>query len=193
MENEPNIRTDFGRPVIFFDSHPEEQESYLYSYWSSFKSNLKIAWTGDVPKFHELGVLRIYFYTQEGKIGHKDYELREYEKVKEDWNKALELPEVRRAVVMGYSGQNPYTLGHNPWVEKFKKDKRNQERAEAQRKKQDALRAERKKTLAAEDLIDFDDIIAQTEEAEVQREMKEKERRQEREGSEEHDRLLYDV
>jgi hypothetical protein len=33
---------DFGAPTIFFDSHPEEQESYLYSYWSSLKSSFKM-------------------------------------------------------------------------------------------------------------------------------------------------------
>jgi hypothetical protein len=54
---EPNI--DFGSPTIFFDSHPEEQESYLYSYWSSFKTTLKIAITGQVPKFLNPGTLRI--------------------------------------------------------------------------------------------------------------------------------------
>ncbi|OWP06316.1 hypothetical protein B2J93_4932 [Marssonina coronariae] len=188
MENEPNIRTNFGSPVVFFDSHPEEQESYLYSYWSSLKSSLKIAWTGDVPKFHETGVLRLYFYTQEGRIGHKDYELREYEKVRADWHKALELPEVRRAVVMGYSGQNPYTLGRNPWREKFEREQKLAAKAEAQQKKQDALKAQRKKDDDAANLIDFDDLIAQTEEAEEQREIKERER--EREGSSEHDRLL---
>lgn len=190
MDKEPNIRTNLGKPIVFFDSHPEEQESYLHSYWSGLKSNLKIAWTGEVPKFHETGVLRLYFYTQEGRIGHKDYELREYEKVKEDWQKALELPDVRRAVIMGYSGQNPYTLGNNPWVEKFKRDKKNQARAEALRKKQDEARTVTRKDNDVGNLIDFDDIITQTEMAEEQKEIAEMERRREREGSSEHDRLL---
>jgi hypothetical protein len=61
MSGEPNV--NFGAPIIFFDSHPEEQESYISSYWSSLKSNLKIAWTGEVPKFHEPGKLRIIWWT----------------------------------------------------------------------------------------------------------------------------------
>ena len=63
MSSEPNV--NFGAPIIFFDSHPEEQESYIYSYWSSLKSNLKIAWTGEVPKFHEPGKLRIIWWTHD--------------------------------------------------------------------------------------------------------------------------------
>jgi hypothetical protein len=63
MSNEPNV--NFGAPTIFFDSHPHEQESYLYSYWSSLKSNLKIAFTGEVPKFHSPGKLRIIWWTHD--------------------------------------------------------------------------------------------------------------------------------
>jgi hypothetical protein len=33
---------DFGSPVIFFDSHPEEQDSYLSSYWTSLKNTIKM-------------------------------------------------------------------------------------------------------------------------------------------------------
>lgn len=63
MSNEPSL--DFGTPTIFFDSHPDEQESYLYSYWSALKSNLKIAVTGEVPKFHSPGKLRIMWWTHD--------------------------------------------------------------------------------------------------------------------------------
>jgi hypothetical protein len=105
----PNV--DFGTPVVFFDSHPEEQESYLYSYWSSFKSTMRTAWTGDVPKFHNPGTLRVIWYTNGGSRGFKDYDLHEYATVRDSFDVLLALPEVRRVVIMGYSGQNPYILG----------------------------------------------------------------------------------
>jgi hypothetical protein len=120
---EPNI--NFGSPTIFFDSHPEEQESYLYSYWTSFKSTLKIAWTGKVPKFLNPGTLRIIWYTQDGNEGFKDYELHEYAIVRDNFDVLLKLDEVRRVVVMGYSGQNPYVMGaggRNPWQDKFRRE-----------------------------------------------------------------------
>jgi hypothetical protein len=105
----PNV--DFGTPVVFFDSHPEEQESYLSSYWSSFKSTMRTAWTGDVPKFHNPGILRVIWYTHDGSRGFKDYDLHEYATVRDSFDVLLALPEVRRVVIMGYSGQNPYILG----------------------------------------------------------------------------------
>ncbi|KAG0648479.1 hypothetical protein D0Z07_5489 [Hyphodiscus hymeniophilus] len=120
---EPNV--NFGSQTIFFDSHPEEQESYLYSYWSSFKSSLKIAWTGQVPKFLNPGTLRIIWYTQDGSEGMKDYELHEYALVRDNFDVLLRLDEVRRVVIMGYSGQNPYVLGvggRNPFQDKFQRD-----------------------------------------------------------------------
>ena len=33
---------DFGSPVIFFDSHPEEQDSYIQSYWTALKGTFKM-------------------------------------------------------------------------------------------------------------------------------------------------------
>jgi hypothetical protein len=120
---EPNI--NFGTPTIFFDSHPSEQESYLSSYWSSFKSTLKIAWTGQVPKFLSPGTLRIIWYTHDGSEGMKDYELHEYAQVRDSFDMLLGLDEVRRVLVMGYSGQNPYVMGpggRNPWQDKFRRE-----------------------------------------------------------------------
>jgi hypothetical protein len=108
MSEEPNL--DFGTPTIFFDSHPEEQESYLYSYWSSLKSTLHIAFTGIVPKYHGPGTLRIIWYTHDGNQGMKDYGLHEYVQVRDNFDVLLALDEVRRVVIMGYSGQNPYVL-----------------------------------------------------------------------------------
>lgn len=158
---------DFGSPIVFFDSHPEMQESYLYSYWSSLKSSLNTAWTGDVPKFHETGVLRILFWTIDGTQGLKDYELREYEKVREDWLKLCDLEDVSRALVMGYSGQNPYTMGkNNPWVERFQRERKNLERQEAERQRMEERNKAKRKADTKGELIDFDDLIARTEEAE---------------------------
>jgi hypothetical protein len=108
MPREPNV--DFGTPTIFFDSHPHEQESYLYSYWSSLKSTLRTAWTGDVPKFHNTGTLRIIWWTHDGNRGLKDFELHEFMIVREKFDVLLALPDVRRVLIMGYSGQNPYLL-----------------------------------------------------------------------------------
>lgn len=168
-----NVHVDFGAPVVFFDSHPDMQESYLYSYWSSLKSSLNIAWTGDVPKFHDSGVLRIVFWTKEGTKGLKDYELREYATVREDWLRLTELEEVSRALVMGYSGQNPYSMGHgnsNPWVEKFQREKRTAEKQAAERKKMEARNLAKRKADTKGELIDFDDLIARTEYAEWEKE-----------------------
>jgi len=126
---EPNI--NFGTPTIFFDSHPEEQESSLYSYWSSLKSTLKIAWTGKVPKFLNPGTLRIIWHTQDGSEGMKDYELHEYALVRDNFDVLLKLDEVRRVVIMGYSGQNPYLMsagGRNPWQDKFRREFKKVER-----------------------------------------------------------------
>lgn len=130
----PNV--DFGTPVIFFDSHPSEQESYLYSYWSSFKSTMRTAWTGDVPKFHSPGTLRVIWWTRDNSRGFKDYELHEYLKVRESFDVLLDMPEIRRVVIMGYSGQNPYVMRNGKWDQKA--DKMEQE---IERIKGEAFRA----------------------------------------------------
>jgi hypothetical protein len=55
----------------------------------------------------------------------KDYELHQYALVRENFDVLLAMPEVRRVVIMGYSGQNPYMVGDrgaNPWAEKFGRD-----------------------------------------------------------------------
>jgi hypothetical protein len=128
MSAEPNV--NFGFPAIFFDSHPDEQESYLYSYWSSLKTSLKIAYTGRVPKPLLPGTLRITWYTIDGNEGQKDYELHEYAIVRKNFDVLLALEEVRRVVITGFSGQNPYimTQGRNPWQDKFTRQLRNMER-----------------------------------------------------------------
>jgi hypothetical protein len=55
----------------------------------------------------------------------KDYELHQYALVRENFDVLLAMPEVRRVVIMGYAGQNPYIVGDrgtNPWAEKFGRD-----------------------------------------------------------------------
>lgn len=154
----PNI--DFGSPVIFFDSNPEEQESYLYSYWSSLRSTLKIAWTGEVPPFHAPGKLRIIFWTFDGEQGIKDYELHEYSIVREAWEALFNMPSVKRALVMGYSGQNPYVTeygGSNPWVDTVKGEKR-------QARKNENM--ENSKELRNGKMLDIESVINKAEEAE---------------------------
>jgi len=153
----PNV--DFGRPSIFFDSHPSEQESYLYSYWSSLKTSLHIAWTGQVPKPLEPGMLRLIFWTHDNSQGIKDYPLHEYAGVQDAFNEALQQPEVRRCMVMGFSGQNPYILGDggkNPWVEKFEREARNRKREQKE--------TERKEKLGK--VLNIEDLIEDTEEFE---------------------------
>lgn len=94
-----------------------------------------------MPKFHEPGKLRIIWWTQEGNEGMKDYEMHEYALVRDNFDALVALPEVRRVIVMGYSGQNPYVIGdrgRNPWREKFDRDlariKKEQKRMEASSK-----------------------------------------------------------
>jgi signal transduction histidine kinase len=186
---EPNI--DFGSPTIFFDSHPEEQESYLYSYWSSFKATLKIAVTGQVPKFLNPGTLRIIWYTHDGNEGLKDYELHEYALVRDNFDVLLRLDEVRRVVIMGYSGQNPYILGdggRNPWQDRFQREfkkmgregreaKLAQEKMEGTVHREDRDRKEREKKERLDNskeartgkLVDIEGVIEEHDRAEEER------------------------
>lgn len=155
----PNV--DFGSPVIFFDTNPEEQESYLYSFWSSLKSSLTIAWTGVVPPFHEPGKLRLVFWTSDGNQGIKDYELHEYELVREVWEKLFNTSDVKRALVTGYSGQNPYITNYGAsrtWVdavERKKRQERNNERMENSRQQRSGK------------AVDIEGLIKQAEEVEI--------------------------
>lgn len=190
MSEAPNV--NFGAPVIFFDSHPDEQESYLYSYWSSLKSNLRIAFTGDVPKFHSPGKLRIIWYTKDGNRGEKDYDLHEYQQVRTNFDILLDMPEIRRVIVMGYSGQNPYFLvnGTNPWQERFRRMDREARRAKIFQEKAEGKRpgdrkADMNKELGESGrsgiekdgrtgiLVDIENVIEQNDKAEDQRRRRE--------------------
>ncbi|KAL1303445.1 hypothetical protein AAFC00_006834 [Neodothiora populina] len=122
--DEPNV--NFGSPCVFYDSHPEEQPTLLGSYWQALKGNLYIAWSGDVPKALYPGNLRLTWWTTDNKQGLRDYELHQHALVKLQYDSLCELPDVRRCMILGFSGQNPYilTFGQNIWQEKFKREKR---------------------------------------------------------------------
>jgi hypothetical protein len=142
----PNIK--FGSPVIFFDSHPEQQEGYVASWVYAFGAHLKVAWTGDPPKKLFPGTLRLVWWTvsftlsltllcygthvltrtppqTDGTKGLRDFELYQSELIKTLWDSLLDNPDVSRALVTGYSGQNPYILsyGDNPWLTKEQKER----------------------------------------------------------------------
>lgn len=138
------------------------------------------AFTGVVPKFHEPGKLRIIWWTQEGNEGMKDYELHQYALVRDNFDVLLALPEVRRVVIMGYSGQNPYVLGDrgtNPWAEKFgrewKRTKRQQRVTEGELagERMDASKEGREGRL-----VDIDAVIEQSDEMEEQARRRDDER-----------------
>ncbi|TVY82282.1 hypothetical protein LSUE1_G001908, partial [Lachnellula suecica] len=100
---------DIGTPTTFLDSFPQaENNGYLYSGISFLKSQLHTAWTGIVPKPLLPGSLRIIWYTDTDKEGMRDYELYEAALVMENYDMLCGLPDVRRVVVMGFSGQNPW-------------------------------------------------------------------------------------
>jgi hypothetical protein len=162
------INLNPGSPTIFLDSHPSEQDSYLYSYWSSLKEQLYIAWSGDAPKFHKPGRLRIIWYTHDGYRGFKDYELYEFALVRKNFDALLDLDEVRRVVIMGYSEQNPYTIGpdgRNSLADRLEKNSRKVKLAEGFLQKKGSLQATEKseridddESNISENLIDLDDV-----------------------------------
>jgi hypothetical protein len=188
-EEPPNI--NFGSPVIFFDSHPEEQESYLYSYWTALKGTFHIAFTGIVPPFHHPGTIRIIWYTVDGNQGLKDYELHEYALVRKNFDVLLAMDEIHRVVVMGYSGQNPYILvnGRNPFVDRFQREGRRSRRAKMEQMKAEETeeqrvkreRETREKLDSSKEgrtgvLVDIESLIAKHDKAEEERLDKEEER-----------------
>ncbi|EHK99343.1 hypothetical protein M7I_4809 [Glarea lozoyensis 74030] len=155
MDNPPPVIT--GKPTIFFDNHPEQQESYLGSYYSSLKSTLYTAFTGHVTKFHPPGQLRIIWWTNDGARGMQDYDLHKY---------AL----VTRVIIMGYPGQNPYMLDD---ADKFgKKGKGWKDLSEAEMRAKKA-KGEEMMNQTAEGrtgkLIDIDGVIEKSEEIEEEK------------------------
>ncbi|KAK3064376.1 hypothetical protein LTS18_007719 [Coniosporium uncinatum] len=119
----PQVFFGVGSQVIYFDSHPEEQEGLLYSIYSHFKTALHGAWTGDVEKPLLPGSLRLVYFTTDNEKGFRDYELHQYARVRADWETLRTIPEVRRCYVTGFSGQNPYVWsasGSKIWTEQEK-------------------------------------------------------------------------
>jgi len=127
---------DIGKPTTFLDTHPSEQNSsYLVSGLSYLRGQLYTAFTGIVPKPLVPGSLRIIWYTDKGKEGMKDYELHQATLVRENYEMLCAHPDVRRVVVMGYSGQNPWVLGDRAMEGELKKMKAEARRARAAQEK----------------------------------------------------------
>ncbi|KAK8206808.1 hypothetical protein M8818_004643 [Zalaria obscura] len=97
-----------GQPIIVFDTRPEPPAGYIADTWKRFTAHLAVAWTGKPPKPLQPHELRLVFITTDGNEGHRNYELRQHALVKEQFDSLATLPEVGRAMVMCYSGRNPY-------------------------------------------------------------------------------------
>ncbi len=92
----------------------------------------------------------------------KDYELHEHAQVRGNFHLLLGMEEVRRVVIWGYSGQNPYILGgegRNLWVEKGKR----QGREEEEKNKETMDNSKEGRTGM---LVDIEDVIARHDKAE---------------------------
>ncbi|PNS18156.1 hypothetical protein CAC42_3601 [Sphaceloma murrayae] len=98
------------RPIIFFDSHPEPPAGIVRDSLSRFTKHLKTAWTGDVVIDVQPGMLRLQWYTTDGNFGKRDYELREHAEAQTGWETICNLPDVARAMIVGYPSQNPYSI-----------------------------------------------------------------------------------
>ncbi|TVY49118.1 hypothetical protein LOCC1_G001215 [Lachnellula occidentalis] len=123
---------DIGVPTTFLDSHPTEQNtSYVVAGLSFLRGQLYTAWTGIVPKPLLAGSLRIIWYTDKGKEGMKDYELHQATLVRENYEMLCSHPDVRRVLVMGYSGQNPWVLNSKGLESELRKMKNEARRARA--------------------------------------------------------------
>ncbi|TKX22459.1 hypothetical protein C1H76_5241 [Elsinoe australis] len=105
------------RPIIFFDSHPEPPAGIIRDSLSRFTKHLMTAWTGDVVIDVQPGMIRLQWYTTDGNFGKRDYELREHAEAQTGWETLCNLPEVDRAMIVGYPSQNPYSIdGKSQWV-----------------------------------------------------------------------------
>lgn len=115
--------------------------------------------------------------------GIRDFELYQSELVKSLWDSLLDNPDVSRALVTGYSGQNPYVLtyGDNPWLtpeQKAKLKKRQTDemwarksanriatRSKGDREEDEKAAARRKEQI----LEHIDEVIQSNEDAEKER------------------------
>jgi hypothetical protein len=123
----------------------------------------------------------------------KEYELHQFALVRDNFDVLLAMPEVRRVIIMGYSGQNPYVLGDrgtNPWAEKFGRDwkrlksERNARGAEGSawsKKDEDEEEIARERMDASKEgrvgkVVDIEAIIEENDALEEQARRKEEER-----------------
>lgn len=84
--------------------------------------------------------------------------------MREAWESLFKLEDVKRAIVMGYSGQNPYVKDFgekNPWEDKIEREKR-REKISRQ------LQGESKEGRTGKE-IDIKGVIERTEEEEVRK------------------------
>lgn len=158
-------------PAIFIDSHPEEQEGYLKSWLTSLRTNLTIAATGIVERGQKPGELRLKWVTHEGTTGFKDYDLKDYEQARTDFHEVLTLPDVHRAMILGFPSQNPYILinGKNPWVDRFEREKTQKERMIREQQEREA-----RVSAMGKGILNIDALVRETEieeEKRIQQEM----------------------
>jgi len=157
-------------PVIFEDSNPEQQDSYVYSYITSLRGSLHTAMTGIVPKFHEPGKLRLVWWLLSGTEGSKDYELRQYMECYDDFQKLRLLPEVKRVCIMGYAGQNPYAATPKSRMLTDMLD-REIEKTRKEREKMGGFKTK-------PSLLDVENLVEETEKEELARRQREAESRE---------------
>ncbi|KAG8631807.1 hypothetical protein KVT40_000947 [Elsinoe batatas] len=112
------------RPIVFFDSHPEPQTGIVRDSINRFTKHLMTAWTGDVVLDVEPGMLRLQWYTTDSTFGKRDYLLSEHTECQTGWETLCNLPEVSRAMIVGYPSQNPYSIdGKSQWKLQERKKK----------------------------------------------------------------------
>ena len=139
------IMFDQEKPIILFDSQPDQQGGVIYESLVRFKNHLAVAWTGDVVLDVEPGMVRLQWYTvsisnisfsllgywtcsdfqqTDGKFGKRDYELREYNEARQGFEKLSILDDVGRCMILGYPSQNPYSIyGESPFAIKEREKK----------------------------------------------------------------------
>jgi hypothetical protein len=119
----------------------------------------------------------------DNKQGLRDFELHQSELIKSLWDSLLDNPDVSRALVTGYSGQNPYVLsyGDNPWLTKEQKERlvrrendemwaRKSARRVETRSKADRFEDEKAADRRKEQILEhIDEVIQSNEDAEKER------------------------
>lgn len=106
----------------------------------------------------------------------KDYELHDHAQVRDNFDLLLGMEEVRRVVVWGYSGQNPYVIGsegRNLWVDRAEKEKR-QRREEKEEKNKETM--DNSKEGRTGTLVDIEEVIKRHDKAEEDRRREEEEK-----------------